>query len=161
MGHFALLQCDASRSRAYIYSTGRAAELWTEICWPPVHAPQYIQAGLALDKPLMEWVRARGSAKLGISPKSVPGSLTLISLSFSAHVLSSLASIGPQKLEHYTFRAESSIDRDPHGLGRKVYERLVQRMLQNGTTAASVFGTISTEAKSVFRSSRFKCITSI
>lgn len=22
-----------------------------------VHAPQYIQAGLALDKPLMEWVR--------------------------------------------------------------------------------------------------------
>lgn len=54
-----------------------------------------------------------------------------------------------RKLEHYTFRAESSIDRDPHGLGREVYTRLVQRMVQNGTTAASVFGTISTEAKSV------------
>ncbi|GAA5864073.1 hypothetical protein JCM3774_006370 [Rhodotorula dairenensis] len=72
-----------------------------------IHAPQYIQAGLALDKPLMEW------------------------------------------LEHYTFRAESSIDRDPQGLGRKVYERLAQRMIQNGTTAASVFGTISTEANLV------------
>ncbi|GAA5977411.1 hypothetical protein JCM10908_004969 [Rhodotorula pacifica] len=72
-----------------------------------IHAPQYIQAGLALDKPLMEW------------------------------------------LEHYTFRAESSIDRDPHGLGRMVYSRLVQRMIENGTTAASVFGTISTEANMV------------
>ncbi|BGP41651.1 hypothetical protein JCM10449v2_005642 [Rhodotorula kratochvilovae] len=72
-----------------------------------IHAPQYINAGMALDKPLMEW------------------------------------------LEAYTFKAESRIDRDPHGLGKRVYERLVQRMLENGTTTASVFGTISVEANLV------------
>ncbi|GAA5996587.1 uncharacterized protein JCM10292_003071 [Rhodotorula paludigena] len=72
-----------------------------------IHAPQYINAGMALDKPLMEW------------------------------------------LEAYTFKAESRIDRDPNGLGKRVYARLVQRLLQNGTTAASVFGTISVEANLV------------
>ncbi|GAA6017449.1 hypothetical protein JCM10207_008228 [Rhodosporidiobolus poonsookiae] len=72
-----------------------------------IHAPQYVNQGMALDKPLMEWLNA------------------------------------------YTFKAESRIDRDPEGLGKRVYERLVQRMLENGTTAASVFGTISVEANLV------------
>lgn len=51
------------------------------------------------------------------------------------------------QLEHYTLPAEASIDRDPERLGRRVYQRLVHRMLENGTTSASVFGTISVEAK--------------
>ncbi|GAA5913812.1 hypothetical protein JCM6882_007706 [Rhodosporidiobolus microsporus] len=72
-----------------------------------IHAPQYINQGMALDKPLMEW------------------------------------------LEAYTFKAESRIDRDPQGLGKRVYQRLVERLLENGTTAASVFGTISVEANLV------------
>ncbi|GAA5911915.1 hypothetical protein JCM8208_002853 [Rhodotorula glutinis] len=76
-----------------------------------IHAPQYINSGMALDKPLMEW------------------------------------------LEAYTFKAESRIDRDPHGLGARVYAKLVQRMLENGTTAASVFGTISVEANLVLAQS--------
>ncbi|GAA5942676.1 hypothetical protein JCM1841_004149 [Sporobolomyces salmonicolor] len=75
-----------------------------------IHAPQYVNAGTALDKPLMEW------------------------------------------LEHYTFRAEARIDQDPQGFGKKVYEKLVQRLLENGTTAASVFGTISVEANLVLAS---------
>ncbi|GAA5978327.1 hypothetical protein JCM11641_004658 [Rhodosporidiobolus odoratus] len=72
-----------------------------------IHAPQYVNTGMALDEPLMVW------------------------------------------LEKYTFRVESRIDLDPHGLGRRVYEKLVQRLLENGTTAASVFGTISVEANLV------------
>ncbi|GAA5856147.1 hypothetical protein JCM8547_003003 [Rhodosporidiobolus lusitaniae] len=72
-----------------------------------IHSPQYINTGMALDKPLMQW------------------------------------------LEAYTFRAEARIDADPNELGARVYERLVQRMLENGTTAASVFGTISIEANLV------------
>lgn len=52
-----------------------------------------------------------------------------------------------EQLEHYTFRAEARIDADPEGYGKEVYERLVARLLENGTTAASVFGTISVEAK--------------
>ncbi|GAA6048558.1 hypothetical protein JCM3770_006552 [Rhodotorula araucariae] len=72
-----------------------------------IHAPQYINAGMALDKPLMEW------------------------------------------LETYTFKAELRIDRDPHGLGKRVYGRLARRLLEHGTTAASVFGTISVEANLV------------
>ncbi|GAA5966500.1 hypothetical protein JCM3765_007591 [Sporobolomyces pararoseus] len=72
-----------------------------------IHAPQYVNAGMALDRPLMEW------------------------------------------LEHYTFKAEARIDSDPEGFGKQVYEKLVQRMIENGTTAASVFGTISVEANLV------------
>lgn len=71
----------------------------------PVHAPQYMNAGTALDKPLMEW------------------------------------------LEHYTFASEARIDADPAGLGQRVYSKLVQRMIESGTTAASVFGTLTVEAK--------------
>ncbi|GAA5913548.1 uncharacterized protein JCM6883_004450 [Sporobolomyces salmoneus] len=72
-----------------------------------IHAPQYVNAGMALDRPLMEW------------------------------------------LEHYTFKAESRIDSDPQGYGKKVYERLVERLRENGTTSASVFGTIRVEANMV------------
>ncbi|GAA5893081.1 hypothetical protein JCM5296_003068 [Sporobolomyces johnsonii] len=86
---------------------GRDAWLLPGFVDTHIHAPQYVNAGMALDKPLMEW------------------------------------------LEHYTFRAESRIDQDPQGLGKKVYEKLVQRLLENGTTAASVFGTISVEANLV------------
>ncbi|SCZ88741.1 BZ3500_MvSof-1268-A1-R1_Chr10-3g03074 [Microbotryum saponariae] len=72
-----------------------------------IHAPQYINAGNALDKPLKEW------------------------------------------LEAYTFAAEARIDADPRGLGSKVYSRLVKRLIGSGTTAASVFGTLSVEANVV------------
>lgn len=70
-----------------------------------VHAPQYLKAGVALDKPLMEW------------------------------------------LIHYTFRSESRIDADPNGLGLRVYTKLCQRLVENGTTAVSLFGTLTVEAK--------------
>ncbi|KAK4051760.1 hypothetical protein OIO90_004584 [Microbotryomycetes sp. JL221] len=69
-----------------------------------IHAPQYLNAGTALDKPLEEWLVA------------------------------------------YTFKAESRIDADPQGLGRRVYSKLVDRMIENGTTLASVFGTLTPEA---------------
>ncbi|KAL8283523.1 hypothetical protein RQP46_005626 [Phenoliferia psychrophenolica] len=72
-----------------------------------VHAPQYLNAGTALDKPLMEW------------------------------------------LEHYTFKSESRIDADPNGLGARVYKKLVERMIEAGTTTASVFGTLTVEANMV------------
>ena len=52
-----------------------------------------------------------------------------------------------QWLEHYTFAAESRIDQDPHRLGERVYSTLVERMAQSGTTAASVYGTLTVEAK--------------
>lgn len=47
----------------------------------------------------------------------------------------------------YTFQAESRIDKDPHGLGQKVYTRLAQRLIENGTTMAALYGTITVEAK--------------
>lgn len=50
-------------------------------------------------------------------------------------------------LEHYTFKSESRIDADPAGLGARVYKKLVERMIEAGTTTASVFGTLSVEAK--------------
>jgi guanine deaminase len=44
------------------------------------------------------------------------------------------------------FKAEARIDQDLH-FAKKICERLVSRMLESRTTAASVFGTISVEAK--------------
>jgi len=85
---------------------------------------------MALDKPLMEWVRRRALTTRCLRSTSLTPFSTL-------------------QLEAYTFKAESRIDRDPHGLGARVYAKLAQRMLENGTTAASVFGTISVEAKCV------------
>jgi len=52
-------------------------------------------------------------------------------------------------LEHYTFKTELEIDKDPLGYGKLVYEKLVQRLIENGTTLVSVFGTISVEANLV------------
>lgn len=69
-----------------------------------VHAPQYCNAGRALDRPLMDW------------------------------------------LDHYTFPSERTIDQDP-ALAQLVYSKLVDRLLQQGTTAVSFFGTIGIEAK--------------
>lgn len=50
-------------------------------------------------------------------------------------------------LEHYTFSSEARIDADPSGLGERVYSKLVSRLLESGTTLASVFGTLTVEAK--------------
>lgn len=46
----------------------------------------------------------------------------------------------------YTFKAESLVDANAATLGRKVYRKLVDRMVESGTTLASVFGTLSVEA---------------
>lgn len=58
-----------------------------------------------------------------------------------------LAFRGANASLQYTFRSESRIDADPHGLGKKVYERLAKRCIENGTTCAALYGTISVEAK--------------
>lgn len=50
-------------------------------------------------------------------------------------------------LEHYTFKSEARIDADPNGLGARVYKKLVGRMIEAGTTLASVFGTLTVDAK--------------
>lgn len=92
---------------------------------PTVHAPQYVNAGMALDKPLMEWVR-----------------FTAFFLPRNSHLLTSCS----VQLEAYTFKAEARIDQSPE-FAKRVYEGLVSRMLESGSTAASVFGTISVEAK--------------
>ena len=52
-------------------------------------------------------------------------------------------------LEKYTFQSESRIDKDPHGLGQKVYSQLVKRLIQHGTTMAALYGTLSVEANLV------------
>lgn len=39
------------------------------------------------------------------------------------------------------------VDADPEGYGKRVYARLVERLVENGTTLASVFGTLTVEAK--------------
>lgn len=53
-------------------------------------------------------------------------------------------------LEKYTFQAESRIDKDPEGLGRKVYTTLAKRLIENGTTMASLYGTLTVDAKWVY-----------
>lgn len=52
-------------------------------------------------------------------------------------------------LHKYTFQAESRIDADVGGLGRRVYTQLAKRLIQHGTTMAALYGTLSTEAKCV------------
>ena len=90
---------------AHITEIGENSWMMPSFVDTHIHAPQYLNAGTALDKPLMEW------------------------------------------LEHYTFSSEARIDADPEGLGRRVYEKLVERMIESGTTLASVFGTLTVEAK--------------
>ena len=49
-------------------------------------------------------------------------------------------------LNEYAFKAEERMDADPT-LARKVYERLAQRLIEHGTGAVLLFGTIKTETK--------------
>jgi guanine deaminase len=49
-------------------------------------------------------------------------------------------------LDNYAYKAEESLDQNPH-LATKVYRRLAQRLIQVGTGAVLLFGTIKTETK--------------
>lgn len=49
-------------------------------------------------------------------------------------------------LNEYAFRAEESLDANPI-LAEKVYRRLATRLIENGTGAVLLFGTIKTETK--------------
>jgi guanine deaminase len=51
-------------------------------------------------------------------------------------------------LNEYAFKAEESLDRDPD-LARRVYTRLGERLVENGTGAVLLFGTIKEETKYV------------
>ena len=51
-------------------------------------------------------------------------------------------------LNEYAFKAEERLDADP-ALARRVYLRLAERLLQNGTGAVLFFGTIKEETKYV------------
>jgi guanine deaminase len=69
-----------------------------------LHAPQYLNAGIGLDLPLMEW------------------------------------------LDEYTYVAEERVDADPE-LARRLYARLVERLIEAGTGCVVAFGTIGVQAK--------------
>lgn len=49
-------------------------------------------------------------------------------------------------LDEYAFKAEEKMDADPE-LAHKVYTRLAQRLVENGTGAVLLFGTIKEETK--------------
>ena len=51
-------------------------------------------------------------------------------------------------LNEYAFKAEEKLDADP-GLAERVYRRLARRLIESGTGAVSLFGTIKEETKSV------------
>ncbi len=51
-------------------------------------------------------------------------------------------------LNEYAFKAEERLDRDPD-LARRVYSRLGERLVENGTGAVLLFGTIKEETKYV------------
>jgi guanine deaminase len=51
-----------------------------------------------------------------------------------------------QWLDSYAFKAEDALDDDPD-LARKVYKRLAERLIESGTGAVLLFGTIKTETK--------------
>lgn len=53
-----------------------------------------------------------------------------------------------QWLNEYAFKAEERLDADPI-LARRVYTRLADRLIENGTGAVLMFGTIKEETKSV------------
>lgn len=55
-----------------------------------------------------------------------------------------------QWLDEYAFKAEENLDADPT-LARNVYERLAGRLIENGTAAVLLFGTIKEETKPVYR----------
>jgi cytosine/adenosine deaminase-related metal-dependent hydrolase len=49
-------------------------------------------------------------------------------------------------LNEYAFKAEESLDQDAN-LARRVYTRLGERLVENGTGAVLLFGTIKEETK--------------
>ena len=49
-------------------------------------------------------------------------------------------------LNEYAFKAEERIDADPT-LAKTVYKRLAQRLLEHGTGAVVLFGTIKEQTK--------------
>lgn len=49
-------------------------------------------------------------------------------------------------LNEYAFKAEESLDQDAD-LARRVYMRLGERLVENGTGAVLLFGTIKEETK--------------
>ena len=49
-------------------------------------------------------------------------------------------------LDEYAFKAEERVDTDP-ALAHKVYTRLAQRLVEHGTGAVLLFGTIKEESK--------------
>ena len=51
-------------------------------------------------------------------------------------------------LDEYAFKAEEKLDGDSDLAGR-VYRRLARRLIENGTGAVSLFGTIKEETKFV------------
>jgi len=51
-------------------------------------------------------------------------------------------------LDEYAFKAEEKLDADPD-LAERVYRRLARRLIESGTGAVSLFGTIKEETKSV------------
>lgn len=51
-------------------------------------------------------------------------------------------------LDHYAFKSEENIDSNPD-LARRVYTRLAERLLETGTGAVVLFGTINEDAKYV------------
>lgn len=50
-------------------------------------------------------------------------------------------------LDAYAYRAEERLDADPRGLGFQVYSRLASRLIEAGTGATLLFGTINEETK--------------
>ncbi len=55
-----------------------------------------------------------------------------------------------QWLDRYTFKAEESLDNDV-ALARSVYEHLARRLIEHGTGAVLLFGTIKEETKYALR----------
>lgn len=49
-------------------------------------------------------------------------------------------------LDEYAFKAEERMDADP-SLAQRVYERLATRLIEHGTGAVMLFGTIKPETK--------------
>jgi len=60
-------------------------------------------------------------------------------------------------LDQYAFKAEEKLDADSD-LAERVYRRLARRLIENGTGAVSLFGTIEEETKSVVS---FRCGNSV
>ena len=54
-----------------------------------------------------------------------------------------------QWLNEYAFKAEERIDNDISDLAQRVYSRLAQRLVEHGTGAVLLFGTIKEETKYV------------